>query len=207
MNRLQTYTTTAITELCMVGWIYFGLRLRRVPLRSLVGDMRGGFRSIAVDAFFAIVFWIVSLMTLGTIGVFWTTIEAAITHRSLFPNAKQLAPDASQLHTLHTLTQLAPTDQVEIIAWIVLCVIAGFAEELIFRGYLQRQFTAWARGTVAVGVVCSALMFGAAHGYQGAAQHGSAGRLRRALQCARASAKQLARRGCSRIVGTICSPD
>ena len=37
----------------------------------------------------------------------------------------------------------------------------------MFRGYLQRQFTAWAHGSDAVGVVFSALLFGAAHGYQG----------------------------------------
>jgi membrane protease YdiL (CAAX protease family) len=114
------------------------------------------------------VFWIASLMTLGTIGACWTMIEAAITHHSLFPTGGQLAPDASQLHTLHTLTQLAPTSEGEVIAWVALCVIAGFAEELIFRGYLHRQFTAWARGAVVVGVVFSALLFGAAHGYQGA---------------------------------------
>jgi membrane protease YdiL (CAAX protease family) len=43
----------------------------------------------------------------------------------------------------------------------------GVAEELVFRGYLQRQFTAWARGAVATGVVFSAVAFGAAHGYEG----------------------------------------
>ena len=37
----------------------------------------------------------------------------------------------------------------------------------MFRGYLQRQFTAWAQGGTVSGVVFSALLFGAAHGYQG----------------------------------------
>jgi hypothetical protein len=65
------------------------------------------------------------------------------------------------------MVQLAPENGVEIAAWVLLCVLAGLAEELVFRGYLQRQFTAWAGGARAVGVVISSLAFGAAHGYQG----------------------------------------
>lgn len=168
VDRLHTYALTVITELFMLGWIYFGLRLRKIPFRSLLGSIPGGFRSIAVDLGFAIVFWIGSLMVLGTIAIFWTVIEAAITHRSLFPSGKPLTPDAAQQQTLHTLLQLAPANGREVAAWIVVCIIAGIVEELVFRGYLQRQFTAWAKGAVAAGVAGSALLFGSAHGYQGA---------------------------------------
>jgi membrane protease YdiL (CAAX protease family) len=167
VNRLQTYALTAISELCMLGWVYFGLRLRKVPFLSLLGSVPRNLRSIATDLGFAMLFWVGSLMVLGTIGVFWTVIEAAITHHPLF-SGKQITPDPTQQQTIHTLTQLVPTNGREIAAWVLLCIIAGFAEETIFRGYLQRQFTAWARGAVAVGVAFSALLFGAAHGYQGA---------------------------------------
>jgi membrane protease YdiL (CAAX protease family) len=168
INRLQTYEFTAITELVMLAWIYFGLRLKKVPLRALLGSNAGGLRSLAVDFGFAMIFWISSLMILGGIGIVWEIIQAAITHRPLFPNANQLTPDATQQQTLHTLGQLAPTNASEVLAWILLCILAGIAEELIFRGYLQRQFAAWSRGSIAVGVAGSALLFGAAHGYQGA---------------------------------------
>lgn len=168
VNRMQTYAFTAATELVMLAWVYFGLRLKKVPFRSLLGSIPRDFRSIALDLSFAIVFWIASLATLGTIGIFWTVIEASITHHSLFLSGKQLASDPTQQQTLHTLTQLAPTNGSEVAAWICLCMIAGIAEEAVFRGYLQRQFTAWSRGAVTAGVVFSALLFGAAHGYQGA---------------------------------------
>ncbi len=168
VDRLQTYALTVTTELFMLGWVYFGLRLRKIPFRSLLGSIPGDFRSITVDLGIAMVFWIGSLIVLGTIGIFWTVTEAAITHRSLFPSGKPLAPDAAQQQTLHTLLQLAPANGREIAAWIVVCIIAGVVEEMIFRGYLQRQFTAWAKGAVAAGVAGSALLFGAAHGYQGA---------------------------------------
>jgi membrane protease YdiL (CAAX protease family) len=168
VNRIQTYAFTAISELFMLAWVYFGLRLRRVPFLSLLGSVPGNLRSIAMDLGFAFLFWIGSLIVLGTIGVSWAVIEAAITHHPLFSSGKQLTPDPAQQQTIHTLTQLAPTNGAEVAAWILLCIIAGIAEEAIFRGYFQRQFTAWARGAVAVGVAFSALLFGAAHGYQGA---------------------------------------
>ncbi len=167
VNRLQTYAFTATSELCMLGWVYFGLRLRGVPFLSLLGSVPGDLRSIAKDFVFAMVFWIGSLFVLGTIGIFWTVVEAAITHHSLFPSGKPLTPDSRQEQAVHTLTQLAPSNGVEIGAWVLICIVAGIAEETIFRGYFQRQFTAWARGGVAVGVALSALLFGAAHGYQG----------------------------------------
>jgi hypothetical protein len=168
VNRLPTYGLTAATELFMLGWVYFGLRLKKVPFRSLLGSVSGNFRSIATDFGVALGFWIASLLVLANIGVFWTLIEAAIKHQALFSPGKPLAPDAAQQQALHTLTRLAPGNGFEVAAWIGLCIVAGLVEEVVFRGYLQRQFTAWARGTVAVGVAGSAIFFGAAHGYQGA---------------------------------------
>ncbi len=168
VNPMQTYALTATTELCMLAWVYFGLRLKKIPFRSLLGSVSGDLRSLATDAGLALLFWIGALFVLATIGLSWTLIEAAIKHQPIFIPGKQLAPDPSQQQTLHTLTQLAPTSGREVAAWIVLCIIAGITEEIVFRGYLHRQFTAWARGAVAAGVVFSALFFGAAHGYQGA---------------------------------------
>jgi len=43
---------------------------------------------------------------------------------------------------------------------------AGICEEIIFRGYLQRQFSAISTSAFA-GVLLSAVVFGAAHGYEG----------------------------------------
>jgi membrane protease YdiL (CAAX protease family) len=48
-------------------------------------------------------------------------------------------------------------------------VTAGFCEEIIFRGYLQRQFAAIAN-SMPLGVLLSAVVFGASHGYEGASR-------------------------------------
>ena len=72
-----------------------------------------------------------------------------------------------QQRTVRDLEQLAPANGEEIAAGCCSACLAGIIEESVFRGYLQRQFTAWAHGGAASGVVFSALLFGAAHGYQG----------------------------------------
>ena len=61
---------------------------------------------------------------------------------------------------------LLPHRPLEIVTWIALSITAGFAEELVFRGYLQRQFQAWT-GSLGVAVALQAILFGVSHGYQG----------------------------------------
>jgi membrane protease YdiL (CAAX protease family) len=61
---------------------------------------------------------------------------------------------------------LLPRSFAEVTLWILLCVTAGFCEEIAFRGYLQKQFHARTRSIVAA-VLLQGLVFGVAHGYQG----------------------------------------
>ena len=61
---------------------------------------------------------------------------------------------------------LAPHGPFESVLWVGLAGTAGICEEIIFRGYLQRQFVAWTR-SASVGVLLSAALFGAGHIYQG----------------------------------------
>lgn len=167
INRLATYGITAVSELLLLAWVLFGLRLRRTPLRSLLGGFSFRPRAIAVDLGFAMLFWISALAVLGTVGIAWSGVEAAIAHRAQpTHSAQSLARDPSQ-QAVRALAQLAPSNGQEIAAWVLLCLLVGFIEETVFRGYLQRQFTWWARGGVGAGVVCSALVFGGAHAYQG----------------------------------------
>jgi hypothetical protein len=123
---------------------------------------------VGLDIVIALAFWIGSLMVLATAAVTWISVEAAVKHWHE-PNRSGgiFAPDKSQQKTTRAVVQLAPANGREIAGWIALCLLVGVAEELVFRGYLQRQFTAWGNGVAAVGVVFSAIAFGAAHGYEG----------------------------------------
>lgn len=167
-NRLVTYATTIGSELLMLAWVWFGLRLRKVPFRSLFGDLSGGVKTFFLDLGIAAAFWVGAMMVLMTGAVIWLVTDAAIHHRPLIPKGGKSAPvDPVQQHTVQTLAALAPSKASEIAAWALVCIMAGLIEELVFRGYLLRQFTAWSRGLVACGVLFSSIVFGAAHGYQG----------------------------------------
>jgi membrane protease YdiL (CAAX protease family) len=61
---------------------------------------------------------------------------------------------------------IAPRTRAELLAWFGVSLTAGVTEELIFRGYLQQQLTAWTQRPV-VAIVLSALLFGAVHLYEG----------------------------------------
>lgn len=169
-NRLRTYGVTAGLEVVLVGWVLLGLRLRRIPLRSLIGGVSNDFRSIAIDAGIAIAFWIASLMTLAMVAMLWLSIQVAITHKPLMrtgPHGQPIITNSNDEQAERAVIQLAPANGEEIACWLLMCVLVGFAEELVFRGYLQSQFTRWARGAAWAGVIFSAVMFGAAHGYEG----------------------------------------
>jgi len=168
-NRLVTYATTIGSELLMLAWVWFGLRLRKVPFLSLFGDLSGGIKTFFLDLGIAAAFWVGAMMVLVISAAIWLVTDSVIHHRPLIPKGGKSAPvDPAQQHLVHTLTALAPSNAREIAAWALVCIMAGLIEELIFRGYLLRQFTAWSRGLVVGGVLLSSLVFGAAHGYQGA---------------------------------------
>jgi membrane protease YdiL (CAAX protease family) len=62
--------------------------------------------------------------------------------------------------------EILPRGPLESALWVALALSAGFAEELVFRGYFQRQFAAFTRRPP-VAIVLQAALFGVSHGYQG----------------------------------------
>jgi uncharacterized protein len=63
--------------------------------------------------------------------------------------------------------KLFPQDDVERLAFFALVTTVALCEELIYRGFVQRVFQDWSRGSVLVAVVGSAVFFALAHLYQG----------------------------------------
>src|SRR6185295_19118344 len=87
---------------------------------------------------------------------FWIVWELAarFMHRLLGPSSAR------------SVDILLPRDGLEILVWIAVSLTAGFCEEAVFRGYLQKQFHALT-GNAAIAVLGQAILFGIAHGYQG----------------------------------------
>jgi membrane protease YdiL (CAAX protease family) len=141
-NHIARYVTSMVMEWLMLGFIWLGLRLRKQPMRVLLGENWGGVRQIPRDFGIGVLFLIVSYFVL-----------------SLVSHLLKAAPNAA-------IRNLLPHTPAEIAVYALLAATAGICEEMIFRGYLQRQFSIFFR-SAAAGVVLQGIMFGAAHGYQG----------------------------------------
>jgi membrane protease YdiL (CAAX protease family) len=63
--------------------------------------------------------------------------------------------------------KLFPQDDVERLAFFALVTTVALCEELIYRGFVQRVFQDWSRGSVVTAVIGSAVFFALAHLYQG----------------------------------------
>jgi membrane protease YdiL (CAAX protease family) len=62
---------------------------------------------------------------------------------------------------------LLPSTEAERLTWLLVAASVGFCEEVVFRGYLQPQLSAFTR-SASLGVVLQAALFGLAHLEQGA---------------------------------------
>ena len=119
------------------------LFLSRNMLLELLGDVRWhGARRAAVDlALAAAVFAFVELF------------EALSTHG--LSAGRNAAPSA-----------LLPRTEAERLTWVLVAFSVGFCEEVVYRGYLQRQLAALT-GRASVGIAAAAVLFGIAHAEQG----------------------------------------
>ena len=63
---------------------------------------------------------------------------------------------------------IPPKAAFELVVFLALVASASFAEELVFRGYLTQQFSAWT-GNRAIAVILQGILFGLAHGFYGKA--------------------------------------
>jgi membrane protease YdiL (CAAX protease family) len=172
--RLIRYGLTGALELAIVAWVAFGLRLRKIPVRSLLGAWPRGLNSITLEAGVALTFWLCSMLVLASAAFTWQFVANQIyehqlksqSHNQSPSSPKPESPLQKQSEMARQLMELAPANGVELAAWGLLCIVVGFSEELVFRGYLQSQSIALLH-RIPLSVLLASLVFGAAHGYQG----------------------------------------
>ena len=142
-NRMATYALTMVYELVMLAWIWIFCRyFYDVPLREIIGGRWQRFSDFLIDIACVLLLWaaVVTLLAFAHFVLHFSGADAA--------------------------KAMLPTTLRETCVFVVLAVLAGFCEEIIFRGYFMRQFTAWTKSVIA-GVVLQAILFGLGHGYQG----------------------------------------
>jgi membrane protease YdiL (CAAX protease family) len=119
-----------------------GLRRSGTKLRDLIGGRWQSLRDVAIDASLALGLWTV-----------WMVVEKGWEH--------WLGPEhAASIQTF------LPRRGVAILLWVGVSVSAGICEEVVFRGYFQRQFEVFTRSKW-MALFFQAALFGISHGYQG----------------------------------------
>ena len=140
-GAIGIYLTAMALDWALFFYVWVFVRKGGTRLRDLIGGSWTP-RAIALDVAIAVPFWIV-----------WEWTARAM-HSLLGPS------------TARTVNILLPRSSLEMAVWIGVSLTAGFCEEAVFRGYLQKQFRALA-GNAALAVLAQAVLFGLAHGYQG----------------------------------------
>jgi membrane protease YdiL (CAAX protease family) len=144
-SRLPLYAGQIVFELVLFAYVWLlGLKLTGTPVRDLIGGKWTSLRDVLRDIGVALMFWLVVAAVLVVLN-------------------KLLGENDGGLQAVKALLPQGPA---EMAAWVVLCLTAGFCEEFVFRGYLQRQLAALT-GREGWAIALQALVFGVGHGYQG----------------------------------------
>jgi CAAX protease family protein len=143
-HRLSSYFTVLVVEWVGVFLVWLALRWRGLTMGSLISGSWQPRRAFLKDLGLAIGFMVVVIPTVGALAYLLGAND-----NSAIPN-------------------IPPKTLFELLIFLGLAASAGFAEELIFRGYLTQQFSAWT-GSYSIAVILQGIFFGLAHGFYGKA--------------------------------------
>ena len=144
-NRLALYSFSICFELSLLAYVWFlGIRATGTKFKEVIGGRWASARDVWRDIGIACLFWIVVVIFL--------VLSAHILGKN---------PDMNRVFQI-----IMPRGLLELGVWVLLSISAGFCEEFVFRGYLQKQFFALT-GSDAAAIAVQAIVFGAAHQYQG----------------------------------------
>jgi membrane protease YdiL (CAAX protease family) len=142
-SRVIPYLSLIGLQLLWVRFIHVGLKAHGHSLSELTGGRWTSARDVFMDLLF------------GAIGFFAAATGAEALTRAV---------GGTHANTAFLLPHGVP----ESVLWVLVSVTAGACEEIVFRGYLQRQLAALT-GSVTAGILLQAMAFGISHGYQGLA--------------------------------------
>jgi uncharacterized protein len=144
-NMAPAYLSLILAQWALLYYVWkVGLRRTGTKLSELVGGRWAGVSDVLRDIALAI-------------GLCLTWVLIQIGWERLFGSGQA-----------NTISPFLPRGSIEIVLWIVLSISAGVCEEIVFRGYFQKQFQAWT-ASAGLALLLQAVLFGVSHGYQGTA--------------------------------------
>jgi uncharacterized protein len=140
------FLSAAFLDWLLVLFVWRGIRRRGVTIRSLIQGRWANARDILMDLGIAALFWGILLLVELGFGKFLGSILGLTQAKSI--------------------QNLLPQTAVEGVLWCLVSISAGFCEELVFRGYLQRQLLALT-GNLSIAVLGQGIIFALMHVYEG----------------------------------------
>lgn len=144
-NVVPLYLSVIALEWGLVATVRGAVNDRGLKLRDLIGGRWSSWKDVVRDVAICIPFLIV-----------WEA-TARLMHRLLGPDQAK------------SIGSLLPQSSIEVVLWIAVSISAGICEEIVFRGYFQKQFAAYTHSVVG-GVLLQGVVFGLGHSYQGLKQ-------------------------------------
>jgi membrane protease YdiL (CAAX protease family) len=141
---LQVYLWLIGLEWLWVRFVYKGMQAQRRSMFEFIGRPWFTPRQLAGDLVYA-------ALAFGFSYAWFVGAQHLLSHGGVGSNP---------------LLPAAPSGVAGILVWIGLSLSAGICEEIVFRGYLQRQLAALS-GSTSLAILGQAIVFGAAHGYEG----------------------------------------
>ena len=154
-HHVATFIQTLVWEWLLFAFVWWGLRRRHTPLREVIDGRWTTPEDFQIDVAIAFGFLLIAWLVLGVLSIGIAAWPCFLERNA--PGTKRIAEF------------IAPKTPLQMWLAIAVSCTAGFVEEVIYRGYLQRQFGAWMRG-IWLGLIASALLFGLSHGYEGASR-------------------------------------
>ena len=141
--KIILYSATAVGEWALLYYMWIGInKTRRISLRNLIaGKDNIGFGLNDILKGFA--FWIIAGIILYLVKYLLGLPVISNTNYSLLPQ-----------------------NYLEYTLFFILSLSAGFCEEIIYRGYFQKQFTSIFKNKW-IAILLQGILFGFSHGYQG----------------------------------------
>ena len=147
--HVRIYLATMAYEWLLTAFVWWGLRRSGGTLRELIGGRWHSVGDFILDIVIALGVWLGALLAIAL-----AAIAMGMNHAGNVSDAQK------------QIGFLAPRNTLEVVLWICLSATAGFCEEVLFRGYFQKQFTRLLRCRWSALMVVSVL-FGLGHGYEG----------------------------------------
>jgi hypothetical protein len=141
-QAIPIYLVAIAMDWALLYYCWAGVHHSGGTVSTLSGERWSSWKSVAVD--------------IGIVVPFWALWEG-----TAYGVSRLLGPS-----TAKTVDSLLPQSLLEVLVWIAASITAGVCEEMVFRGYLQRQLHALT-GRNPLAVVGQGLVFGLFHAYQG----------------------------------------